>query len=84
MTVHGFRVYWLCWLLVTFTSFIVPEIIGLVRNWQFTLSAAVWNLEKFQPGEPLSRWTAFHFLFIGMLLVTFIWLLLHFAMGWWR
>jgi hypothetical protein len=80
------KTYWLWWFIVTFPlGFLVPEVVALARNKTGdTLSGAIWELEKFSPGQPIGHWTAFHLLFIGMLLVLFVWLLGHFAMGWWR
>lgn len=76
--------FWLIWFLVSFGTFLSAEIYALCTNWRHTLSAAVWHFERFQPGQPLNQWSAAHFLFIGVLLLTDIWLLGHFAMGWWR
>ncbi|HEX5347863.1 MAG TPA: hypothetical protein VFW64_12315 [Pseudonocardiaceae bacterium] len=81
---HAFTVYWKWWAVLAFSSFIVPELWALFTNWQNTLSANVWRMEDFLPGQPVWRWTAVHFLFIGMLLVLFMWLIGHFGWGIWR
>lgn len=72
--------YWLCWFIVMFASFIGPEIYGLVTDSRRTLSAAIWHLEKYTPGQSIIGWSAFHLLFIGALIVVEVWLIGHF--GW--
>jgi hypothetical protein len=76
--------YWLAWAVVVFLTFIAPEVYALVTNWHNTLSASVWDMERFMPGQTVAKWTAWHLLFTGMLLVLFVWLLGHFSFGWWR
>lgn len=78
--------YWLWWFVIAFPlGFLIPESIALLRGRpQDTLSAAIWRLEALTPGQPIGHWTAFHLLFIGTLGLLFVWLLFHFALGWWR
>lgn len=78
--------YWLVWFLVTFPAgFLIPETIALATGHpENTLSAAIWRLEDLTPGQPIGHWSAFHLLFVGVLAVLFVWLLGHFALGWWR
>lgn len=78
--------YWLVWFLVAFPlGFLIPETIALATNHpENTLSAAIWRLEDLAPGQPIGHWSAFHLLFIGTLGLLFVWLLGHFAAGWWR
>lgn len=81
---NGWYLWWLCWFVGWFTSFLAVEIYGLCTNPARTLSAAIWHLEKVQPGQPITSWTAFHFGFIGVLFVLDIWLLGHFGFKAWR
>lgn len=81
---HGFTIYWQIWALVTFVGFIVPEVYALVTNANNTLSDNVWRAEKFLPGQAVVNWSAFHFLFIALLLLLDVWLLGHFGWGLWR
>lgn len=83
MSTWGHR-YWLIWSIFTFLTFIVPEVYALCTNWRNTLSASVWDMEHFVPGQTFVHWTALHFLFIGMLIVTDLWLIGHFGFGIWR
>ena len=78
--------YWLAWFIITFPiGFLIPETIALVRGRvDDTLSGAIWDLEQLTPGQPIGHWTAFHLLFIGVLGLLFVWLIFHFALGWWR
>jgi hypothetical protein len=76
--------YWLIWACITFGTFIVPEVYALVTNWRNTLSASVWDMERFRTGQPLYQWSAGHFLFACMLIVIFAWLSGHFIFGFWR
>lgn len=78
--------YWAVWFIVTFPiGFLIPETIALVRRrTQDTLSGAVWALEKFQPDQGITKWTAFHLLFTAMFVVVTGWLIGHFGFGWWR
>ena len=80
------KTYWFWWFIICFpVGFLIPEVIALIRKRTGdTLSGAVWQLEKFQPGQPVSQWTAFHWLFGCMLAVLFVWLFMHFTEGWWR
>jgi hypothetical protein len=72
--------YWLAWFLVLLISFLVPELYSLFSHRAGgTLSETIWRLEGLQPDGRL-RWNAFHFLFIGELLILDVWLLAHF--GW--
>lgn len=76
--------YWLVWSIVTFLTFIIPEAYALATNWRNTLSESVWDMERFTPNQPLVHWTAVHFLFGGILLTLFAWLIGHFLFGFWR
>lgn len=77
--------YWLIWFIVMMTAFLVPEIYSLVvRRPQGTLSDTLWRLEGEKVDGSFGPWTAFHFLFIGALLVIFVWLIFHFGWGWFR
>lgn len=81
---HLWNVIWLVWITATVGSFLALEIYGLTTGAYRTLSAAVWRLEDLKPGEPISGWTFAHVIFIGLLALLFVWLLGHFAEGWWR
>ncbi len=77
--------YWLWWFLTAFGTFIVPETIALVRNrTQDTLSGAIWKLEEFKAGQPITGWSASHLLFTGVFTLMALWLIGHFGFGWWR
>lgn len=81
---HTWNVLWTVWFCASVGSFLAVETYALVTDWQRTLSAAVWRMEDFLPGQPISKWTAVHLLFIGALVLLDVWLLGHFAAGWWR
>lgn len=83
-TYRAWSIFWLIWLGASFGVFLVAEIFGLVTDKNRTLSEAIWRWEKFDPAQPITHWTAFHFLFIGIFLVLVLWLCGHFAFGWWR
>jgi hypothetical protein len=79
-------IYWLCWFIAFLpVSFLVPELyvlaIGQPEN---TLSANVWRLEQWLPGQNLWQWTALHVLIGGCLAVLLVWLLGHLVFGLWR
>lgn len=77
--------YWAWWASLMVTGFLIPEIWMLIAGRpQDTLSAEIWRLEQFRDGQPVTAWTAFHFLFIAMLLVLDVWLFFHFGWGLWR
>lgn len=84
MNTRVWDLIWGIWLALSVGSFLALEIFGLVTDARRTLSAAVWRLEDLKPGQPISGWTFAHVLFIGLLALLFVWLLGHFAMGWWR
>jgi hypothetical protein len=76
--------YWSLWAFLLTTGFLVPEIWMLMAGRpQDTLSAQIWRLEQFSPGQSIWAWNAFHFLFIGGLLLLDLWLLGHFGFGKW-
>lgn len=81
---HSWNVIWTAWFFVTFGGFAALETYALCTDWQRTLSAAIWRMEDFLPGQPLGKWSAVHFLLIACLLVLFVWLLGHFGWGLWR
>lgn len=69
--------YWPWYLAVAFLAFIVPEIYALCTNWRNTLSAWIWNALQVQEGQPITAWSALHFISCGAVLVIFIWLIGH-------
>jgi hypothetical protein len=83
---NGFSHYWFVWALVTFFSFIVPEVYALASGHpENTLSAQVWRMEGIlNTNAPLVNWTSVHFLLGGMFILTFVWLIGHFTFGIWR
>lgn len=76
--------YWATWATVLFVSFLIPEVYALVTNWRNTLSAAVWDFERLVPDQSVWKWSAAHFLFGGVFLLLFGWLVGHFLFGVWR
>jgi hypothetical protein len=74
------------WFLLSFPlGFGVPETIALIRNRDNdTLSAAIWRLEAFVPGQSPWQWNAFHALFTGCFTLVVLWLIGHFGWGLWR
>lgn len=81
---RGAHLYWLIWFILSFGSFLVREIWALCTNWRDTLSAAIWSLEDFRQGQPISGWSSSHLLFMGLFVLIFGWLVMHFGFGWWR
>ncbi len=76
--------YWSAWAALLTTSFLIPEIWMLIAGRpQDTLSAQIWRLEQFTPGQNIAAWNAFHFLFIGGLLLLDVWLIGHFGFRIW-
>lgn len=86
MSAHAANRYWAIWFVVLLVSFLIPEVYSLVvHRPQGTLSDTIWRLEGEQPGAPFRlRWNAFHFLFIGELLLIDVWLICHFGWGLFR
>jgi hypothetical protein len=82
--VKGWHLFWLAWFLTSFGVFLAAEIYTLATNWRHTLSASIWDLEKFRNGQPISQWSVGHLWFVGILGLLFLWLFFHFALGWWR
>jgi hypothetical protein len=77
--------YWFLWFVTAVTTFLVPELWALLSGRpENTLSAQIWRLERFVPGEALWAWNYFHFLFAGVLLLLDLWLFGHFVFGLWR
>lgn len=72
--------FWLGWFVITFGSFLSMEVYQLVTGHpERTLSAAIWRLEAWQPGQPFWQWTAGHFLFMGVFTLLIFWLFFHFG-----
>jgi hypothetical protein len=67
-----------------FGSFLAVEVYALATDWQRTLSASVWAIEDFVPGQQVSEWTVAHFWFMAIYGCLVFWLFFHFGMGWWR
>lgn len=81
---HFMTHYWALWAVMLTTGFLVPETCMLIAGRpQDTLSAQIWRIEQFVPGQSVWAWNAFHFLFIGALLLLDIWLIGHFGFGKW-
>lgn len=78
--------YWLWWFIILLVSFLIPEIYSLATHHvQGTLSDTIWRLEGEGVGKPFKlQWNAFHFLFIGELVLVDVWLIFHFGWGWFR
>lgn len=78
--------YWLTWFVLCFpATFFIPEMYALLTGHaENTLSAQIWRLEGFVPGQPFTSWSAVHFLIGGVIAVLLIWLLGHFVLGIWR
>lgn len=75
---------WLAWFVASFGSFLFFEVRALATgHTERTLSAAIWRFEQFRTGQPFGQWSAGHFWLVGILAVGFLWLLFHFALGWW-
>jgi hypothetical protein len=83
-SISGWHRFWAIWFSTSVGVFLTAEIYGLVTDPRRTLSEAIWSWEKFKPNQGIDHWTAFHFLFIALLLVLDVWLLGHFGWGRWR
>lgn len=82
---HFMAWYWLVWFILSIpVAFLIPELIMLAKHRpEDTLSAQVWRLEQFLPGQQLWQWTALHFLLGGIIALMFVWLIGHFLWGLW-
>ena len=73
--------YWQTWLVGWFVSFITFEMYQITNGHpENTLSAAVWHWLGVVKGQPISQWSFLHFIVIGLMALTFGWLIGHF--GW--
>lgn len=80
----GWHRYWLIWFTVSFTAFIIPELVAVFTvGAPGTLSGTIWDLEGLVPGQPLDKWGTAHVLIGGFLTLVFIWLIGHLALGIW-
>jgi len=76
--------YWIVWLCGAFVTFIVPEAVAIARNrTQDTLSGWTWRHCQVIVHQPISQWSATHFLFAGIFLVLAVWLVGHLILGIW-
>ena len=77
--------YWPWWLVISFGTFIVPETVALATgNPGSTLSWWVWRHTQVVFHQPVSQWSATHFLFAGIFIVLAVWLVGHLVWGVWR
>jgi hypothetical protein len=77
--------YWLILCGAWFVGFCAVEFPMIATgHGENTLSAQVWRLEGFLPGQSVIDWGAAHFLIGGALIVVFLWLIGHFVWGLWR
>lgn len=83
---NGWSWYWLAWFTVMFpVTFFVPEMYALLTGHsENTLSAQIWRLEGFVPGQSVWAWSAVHFLLAGIIGLLLVWLLGHFVLGIWH
>ena len=77
------RVYWPVALVTLLGVILVPEAVALATGYRNTLSYWVWTQLHATAREPMSQWTAVHFLFFGGWLVLVVWLTYHFFLHWW-
>jgi hypothetical protein len=76
---------WATWFAGSISTFLIAEFAMLLTGRpQDTLSANIWRMIRLTPGQSVIRWDAAHFLFIGLLILVFAWLIGHFGWGIWR
>lgn len=78
--ITGWGWYWITWF---FGGFGIAEGYGLIFNTQDTLSWQFWGLEQLNFADPFdfADWTAVHWAIGVILLLGFLWLLLHLTFG---
>ena len=77
--------YWLILCGLWFVGFCMVEFPMLASgHGENTLSAQIWRLEGFLPGQTVMHWTALHFLIGGAIALLLVCLLGHFVFGVWR
>jgi hypothetical protein len=78
--------YWLAWFVLTFpVTFLGPELYALWSGHsENTLSAQIWRLEGFIPGQSIWAWSFAHVLIGGIIGTLLVWLLGHFVLGIWH
>jgi len=58
--------FWLAWFLITFFSFLIPELFFLFTGRpDRTLSYAIWRLIGFKDGQSFWSWSFIHLMFTG-------------------
>lgn len=81
---RNWHLFWLIWFLTSFGTFLAVEIYALCTDYKRTLSEAIWAMEKVKDGQPISHWTAGHFLFTFTLILVCVWLIGHFGWHLWH
>jgi hypothetical protein len=77
------KFYWPTALISVLVVLLAPEGIALATGYQNTLSYWVWTQLHATMREPMSQWTATHFLTFGGWLVLVVWLTWHLFLHWW-
>jgi len=81
---HFATVYWSTLLAVFFGGFFAYEITALVTGHpENTLSAYIWHWLGVYRGQPITQWSAAHFLFAGVFTLVAVWLIGHFIFMEW-
>ena len=77
--------FWLIWFVTSFGTFLLVETYALIKKHpEWTLSEAIWRLEKFIPGQSFWAWSAGHYLFMAAFTLLIFWLFFHFGWGLFR
>ena len=73
------NLYWAFWLL----AFIVPELVAVYQNHNYTLSDTIWTLERIDLQQPFDfqMWTDVHWAIAIIVWGLFLWLSLHLPFG---
>ena len=76
--------YWPAWLASTAALLVLRETWALASGRpQDTLSTWVWDALGVTGHQPVTQWSAQHFLIAAAWLVLVVWLTFHFFLRWW-
>ena len=82
---NGWSVYWLCLVGGFIALFLPPELYALATGRPAnTLSAQFWRLGDVVANQPLSQWAPEHWAMATIVTLLFVWLAVHFSLGWLR
>lgn len=82
---NAWSLYWLCLVGGFIAAFLPAELYALASgHHENTLSAQFWRLGDVVANQPIGQWAPEHWAMAIIVTLLFVWLVVHFSLGWLR